>query len=52
MLYTERWCSVCGAYKDECRHKEARTTNDAVEALRIRLIYQGIEIDKDKRTHK
>lgn len=52
MDYVDRWCKKCGAPYDKCHHEDSENTEDAVEAMRIRQIYQGLEIDKDKRTRR
>ena len=55
MKHVEKWCMICGRPCGECKHceiEDRKTTDDAVQAMRIRQIYQGIEPDPDNRTHK
>ena len=54
MEYADRWCMRCGRPCGECKHCEETTkkTEDAVEAARIRQIYQGIEVHWEKRKYK
>jgi hypothetical protein len=51
MEYAEKWCKVCGQALEMCKHDTERT-KDAEEALRIRQIYLGIEIEPGNRTEK
>ena len=52
MDYANKWCTICGAPCGYCNHDECKRTEDELEALRIRQIYQGIEINPEKRTEK
>jgi len=51
MDYAEKWCRICGQPCDMCEH-DCNKTEDEEEALRIRRIYQGIELNPEKRTHR
>ena len=52
-METEKWCMRCGKPCGECKHcenEENKTTQNAVQAARIREIYKGIELFRNNRT--
>jgi hypothetical protein len=47
MDYPKKWCMRCGALYGNCNHKDCKTTKNEEEAIRIRLVYKGILIEKE-----